>query len=153
MWGCCLVPLSSAAAAAAAGPTCVPPKWARLICTQSFFVRFFKAQSALPIPFCFCCQTVFFFFKILNYKNFKLANFFSFLTNNVFWKYLVRALVISVCWLLIQKMSPVINKGPWVSYSQVTCLGLKLVKNPTQTLLIWCFLFYFFVLLLVLFGL
>jgi chromate transport protein ChrA len=56
----------------------------------------------------------------------------------------VRALVISVCWLLIQKMSQVINKGPWISYSQVTCLGLKLVKNPTQTLLIWCFFFFFF---------
>ncbi len=79
MWGCCLVPLSSAAAA---GPTCVPPKWARLICTQSFFVRFFKAQSALPIPFCFCCQTVFFvfffnfFFKIINI--FKAGEFFLF---------------------------------------------------------------------------
>jgi hypothetical protein len=41
---------------AAAGPTSVPPKWARLICTRSFFVRFFKAQSALPIPFAFVCQ-------------------------------------------------------------------------------------------------
>ncbi len=50
---------------AAAGPTCVPPKWATLICTQSFLVRFFKPQSALPIPFAFVVKQFFlnFFLK------------------------------------------------------------------------------------------
>lgn len=124
---------SLSSAAAAAGPTCVPPKWATLICTQSFLVRFFKSSICSAYSFCFCCQI--FIIIIINFKAGEILLFFfdKIFFLEIFWWGLslfsvcwlliqkvapvINKGIISVCWLLIQKMGPVINKGPRVSYS------------------------------------